>query len=68
MPKYIAVDEYQTRTSVESGAGRPSTGWYCENPVSSAARCHAGSSSLPSMTISASMRGGAALVWPARAL
>ena len=37
MPKCIALAEYQTRTSVESVAGRPSTGAYIEEPGSRAA-------------------------------
>ena len=34
----MAVGPYHTRTSVSSSAGRESTGWYWEKPVSRAAR------------------------------
>ena len=36
-PKWIALAEYQTSTSVESAAGTPSTGVNCEKPVNTAA-------------------------------
>jgi hypothetical protein len=52
----MAVDEYHTSTSVLSDAGRPSTGAYCENPVSSEAVFHTGSDSEPSTTMLVSMR------------
>ena len=65
MPKKMALGEYQTRMSVESSAGRASTGEYWENPVSSAASDQTGSSSTPSIRTSASwMRGAWALVSP----
>ena len=57
MPKCSAFGEYQTSTSVRSLAGRLSAGWYSENPPRRAAFAHGGSSSRPSMTASASMRG-----------
>jgi len=57
-PRWSAVGEYQTSTSVESVAATRSTGLYCEKPVRIAARLQAGSSSAPSTTIVASMRGG----------
>src|SRR4051812_50210977 len=44
MPNQIASGAYQTSTSVGSSAGWPSTGWYCEKPVSLAAVDHTGSS------------------------
>ena len=37
MPKWIAVGEYQTSTSVESAAGTPSEGENWEKPVRTAA-------------------------------
>src|SRR3712207_6940447 len=43
-PKWIAVGEYHTSTSVESCAGTPSTGVNCEKPVRTAACCHSGRS------------------------
>src|ERR1051325_10400906 len=52
----MAVGEYQTSTCVESTAGTPSFGAYCENPFSSAARAHTESERLPSITASASQR------------
>jgi hypothetical protein len=58
MPRWSAVGEYQTSTSVESVAATRSTGLYCEKPVRIAARRHCGSSSAPSTTTVASMRGG----------
>ena len=58
MPKWMAVGEYQISTSVESAAGTPSTGENCENPVSTAAPAQASSSSLPSISTSASILGG----------
>src|SRR5436853_1221683 len=61
----MAFGEYQTSTSVESSAGRPSRGWNCENPVSRAACFHVGSPSVPSMAMSASWRGTWTVVWPA---
>ena len=64
MPKWIASGAYHTRISVCSSAGRPSTGWYCQNPVSRAACAHAGSSSTPSMRIDASTRGMSAVGEP----
>ena len=69
MPKWIAVAEYQTRTSVESSAATPSFGENCEKPVSSAACAHCGSSSSPSTTVPlSSSRGGRTLSWLARPL
>jgi len=56
-PEIDRVGAYQTSTAVESSAGRPSTGRYCEKPVSVAARLHTGSSSTPSIFASASNRG-----------
>src|SRR6266480_4178760 len=56
-PNQMASGAYQTSTAVESSAGRPSTGRYCEKPVSVAARLHTGSSSTPSIFASASNRG-----------
>ncbi len=53
----MALGEYQTSTSVESMAGTRSIGWKWENPPSTAACAQAGSSSIPSMTASASSRG-----------
>ena len=53
--RWRAFREYQIHTSVESGEGRASTGWYWEKPVSTAAPAHTGSSSRPSR------RGGAAV-------
>src|SRR5688572_14901281 len=53
----MAAGEYQTKTSVESSAGMPSTGVYWEKLLSSAARPHAGSSSRPSTVSASSMRG-----------
>ena len=43
----MAVGEYQTRTSVESAAGTPSTGENWEKPVSTAAVAQASSAELP---------------------
>ena len=63
MPKWIAVGEYQTRTSVESAAGMPSIGENCENPVRVAAWRQAGSSSWPSILTPASPRGMRPWVW-----
>ncbi len=57
MPKWMASGEYQTSTSVRSTAGRPSAGSSCEKPVSRTASAQAGSSSTPSTTVVASMRG-----------
>ncbi len=67
-PKKMASCEYHTSTSVESGDGRWSTGWYTENPVSTAARLHAGSSRTPSTVTSDSMAGTRTSVSPSRAL
>ena len=53
----MALGAYQTSTWVESSAGRPSTGWYCENPVSMAAWDQTGSSSTPSTVAVVSIRG-----------
>src|ERR1041384_4909386 len=64
----MASGPYQTSTSVASSAGRPSTGWYWENPVSRAAVAQTGSSSLPSMTTEASLRGSCTWIWLARPL
>src|SRR6185503_11440428 len=64
MPKLIAVGEYQTRTSVESWAGWPSTGRYWENPESLAAPFQAASSSDPSTTSAASCFGVRTAVCP----
>ena len=58
MPTYKASGAYQTRTSMESCAGRPSTGLYDVKSVSRLARCQAGSSSMPSM-VTMSLRRGA---------
>ncbi len=64
-PNQIASGAYQTRTSVCSSAGRPSTGWYCQKPVSRVARFQTGSLRTPSTrTSSASMRGIAAVGEP----
>ncbi len=65
-PTCIAVAEYQSSTSVESGAGRPSTGWYSENPVSRAARRHTASSRRPSTAIVVSTRTAATSSRPLR--
>ena len=54
MPKWMALVEYQISTSVGSSAGTPSTGLYCEKPLSTAAPLHASSSRLPSITMSIS--------------
>src|SRR5690606_9955563 len=59
MLKYRAVGEYQTRTTVESSAGRPSNGRYCEKPRSTAACAHAASSSTPSTRSASAGRGAA---------
>ena len=40
MPKWIAVGEYHTSTTVESSAGRESTGWYWKKRSARAASCH----------------------------
>ncbi len=66
MPKWMAEGEYQTRTSVESAAGTPSTGENWENPVSTAALAQASSVSLPSTSISASSLGGLTSRFPDR--
>ncbi len=58
MPKWMAVEEYQTRTSVLSSAAMPSTGWKREKPVSRAADCQTGSSSTPSTVMLVSCFGG----------
>ena len=63
MPKLIAVGEYHTSTSIESSAAIPSAGEYCENPVSTAACFHSGSSSTPSTEMPASRRGMLASSW-----
>ncbi len=68
MPKWMAVAEYQTSTSVESAAATPSTGVNWENPVSIAAAAQGASSSVPSTTSSASSRGGCTSSRPARPL
>ena len=57
IPKWIAVGEYHISTTVESSAGRESTGWYWWKPSSRVACRHTASSSFPSTTISASIRG-----------
>ncbi len=58
MPKWIASGAYQTRTSVRSSAGRPSTGSYWEKPVRTAAPDQTGSSRRPStLTTASSTRG-----------
>ncbi len=64
----MAVEEYQTRTWVESAAGTPSVGENWENPVSIAAPAQAGSSSFPSTETSASCRGTRTSSCPARPL
>ena len=56
-PTCRAFGENQMSTSVRSLAGRLSAGWYSENPPRRVAFAHTGSSSRPSMTASASMRG-----------
>src|SRR5687767_12557132 len=66
MPKWIAVGEYHTRTSVESCAGTPSTGSNCEKPESTAACDQMGSSSTPSIEIERSARGGRTAVRSSR--
>src|SRR3954469_20037671 len=53
-------------TSVGSSAGRPSTGWYCENPVRCAACLQTGSLRFPSMTTELSIRGISTLMGFAR--
>jgi len=59
IPKWIAVAEYHTSTSVESSAATPSTGENCEKPVSSDAARHCASSSEPSTALPvSSSRGG----------
>ena len=68
IPKWMAVAEYQTSTSVESAAGTPSTGVNWENPVSSAAADQTASSRVPSTVTSASSRGGCTSRRPARPL
>src|SRR2546429_30983 len=45
----MASGAYQTSTSVESSAGRPSTGRYCENPVRRALPRHTRSAPPPSL-------------------
>src|SRR5512144_248193 len=57
-PNQMAVGEYHTSTSVESSAGRPSTGEYSENPVRAAACAQTSSESRPSTTTPASARRG----------
>src|SRR2546423_15589882 len=64
----MASGAYQTSTSVESSAGRPSTGRYCENPVSRAARRHTGSASPPFVFSPTPQRGKRAASRLARAL
>ena len=68
MPKWMAVGEYQTSTSVESAAGMPSVGENWEKPVRTAASPQTASSSLPSTEISASRRGIRTSSCPARPL
>ena len=66
MPTCSSVGEYHTSTSVLSCAARPSVGKNCENPVSTAASAHAGSSNLPSTTTAASRRGVVTVSSPRR--
>src|SRR5688500_15018115 len=66
MPKWIAVGEYHTRTSVESCAGTPSTGSNCEKPESTAACDEMGPSSIASIEIERSARGGRTAVRSSR--
>src|SRR5215218_82539 len=69
MPKWIAVEEYHTSTSVESSAAMPSRGMNCEKPVRSAACFHCGSSRVPSIrSDTSSSRGGLTSSWFCRPL
>src|SRR2546429_10014280 len=65
-PNQMASGAYHTSTSVESSAGRPSTGRYCEKPTKRGARRHTGSCGKPPDGGAPLIRGGVtgSLVFP----